>query len=129
MIGLMCTWESSTARTRKKLQNTSHGMIPTSHSTGLPSFTILFMIDLNLTVEDHGGDFPIPVGDPDFLARFPDLSVPELVRLVALGARTEALMAEGKLAVLARDRWPLVCEARVRRDIQAVKRMLGGSGE
>lgn len=84
---------------------------------------------LNLTVEDHGGDFAIPVGDPDFLARFPDLSVPELVRLIGLGARTQALMADGRLSVLARDRWPLVCEARVRRDIQAVKRILHGTGD
>lgn len=84
---------------------------------------------LNLTVEDHGGDFAIPVADPDFLAGFPDLTVPELVRLLGLGARTQALLAEGQLAALPRDRWPLVCEARVRRDIRAVKRIAGRTGE
>jgi len=79
-----------------------------------------------LTVEDHGGDFPIPTADPDFLARFPDLTIPELVRLLGLAVRTRTLMDAGKLAVLPRDRWPAVCEPRVKRDIQAVRHILGG---
>ncbi len=82
--------------------------------------------DITLTVEDHGGDFLIPVNDPDFLARFPDLSVPELVRLTALAARTRALMDAGKLAVLPRDRWPAACEPRVKRDLHAVRRIAEG---
>ena len=82
-----------------------------------------------LTVEDHGGDFLIPVHDPDFLAGFPDLDVPELVRLQALAVRTRALMEAGKLAVLPRDRWPAVCEARVKRDLRAVRRLLEGGRE
>ena len=81
---------------------------------------------VTLTVEDHGGDFPIPVADPDFLARFPDLTVAELVRLVGLGVRTQALLDAGKLSVLARDRWPAVCEPRVKRDLLAVRHMLAG---
>ncbi len=84
---------------------------------------------VTLTVEDHGGDFLIPVVDPDLLARFPDLTVPELVRLQALAVRTRGLMEAGKLAVLPRDRWPAVCEPRVKRDIQAVKRIIGGGRE
>jgi sugar phosphate isomerase/epimerase len=79
-----------------------------------------------LTVEDHGGDFLIPVNDPEFLARFPDLAVPELVRLLALAVRTRALADAGKLAVLPRDRWPAACETRVKRDLQAVRRIAGG---
>jgi len=81
---------------------------------------------LHLTVEDHGGDFLIPVFDPDFLARFPDLAVPELVRLLGLTVRTGALMEGGKLGILSRDRWPAVCEPRVKRDIQAVRRIMSG---
>jgi sugar phosphate isomerase/epimerase len=81
---------------------------------------------ITLTVEDHGGDFEIPAGDPEFLARFPDLSVPELVRLTRLAVRTRTLMDGGKLAVLARDRWPAVCEPRVKRDLQAVRRIIAG---
>jgi hypothetical protein len=84
---------------------------------------------INLTVEDHGGDFLIPVADADFLARFPDLTVPELVRLLETSVRTRTLMDAGKLAVLPRDRWPAVCEPRVKRDIQAVRRILGGDGK
>ncbi len=84
---------------------------------------------ITLTVEDHGGDFLIPVNDPDFLARFPDLAVPELVHLLRLALRTRALMDAGKLGVLARDRWPAVCEPRVTRDIQAIKHILGGRSE
>jgi 3-oxoisoapionate decarboxylase len=84
---------------------------------------------ISLTVEDHGGDFLIPVNDPDFLARFPDLSAPELVRLQALTVRTRALMEAGKLAILPRDRWPAVCEARVKRDLRAVRRLIAGGRE
>jgi sugar phosphate isomerase/epimerase len=81
---------------------------------------------ITLTVEDHGGDFSIPVHDPEFLARFPDLTVPELVPLLKLAERTRTLRDAGKLAVLSRDRWPAVCGERVRRDIQAVRRIVGG---
>ena len=84
---------------------------------------------LTLTVEDHGGDFLIPVNDPDFLARFPDLAVPELVGLLRLAVRTRTLMESGKLAVLPRDRWPAACEPRVKRDIQSVRRLTGGGRE
>ena len=84
---------------------------------------------ITLTVEDHGGDFLIPVNDPDFLARFPDLAVPELVGLLRLAVRTRALMESGKLAVLPRDRWPAACEPRVKRDIQSVRRLIGAGRE
>lgn len=84
---------------------------------------------ITLTVEDHGGDFLIPVNDPDFLARFPDLAVPELVGLLRLTVRTRALMESGKLAVLPRDRWPAACEPRVKRDIQSVRRLMGAGRE
>ena len=82
--------------------------------------------ELTLTVEDHGGDFLIPVHDAEFLARFPDLAVPELIRLLGLATRTRELMEAGRLAVLPRDRWPAVCEARLRRDLAAVRRVAHG---
>jgi hypothetical protein len=81
---------------------------------------------ITLTVEDHGGDFLIPVHDAGFLARFPDLAVPELVRLLGLSVRTRGLVDAGKLAVLPRDRWPAACEARVKRDLRAVRRIVEG---
>jgi len=74
-----------------------------------------------LSVEDHGGDFVLPVFDPHFLGKFPDLTVAELAALLGLVHRTADRMAEGRLAVLDRARWPRVCEERVKRDLAAVK--------
>jgi sugar phosphate isomerase/epimerase len=81
---------------------------------------------ITLTVEDHGGDFLIPVYDAEFLARFPDLAVPELVRLLGLSVRTRGLVDGSKLAILPRDRWPAACEGRVKRDIRTVRRIVEG---
>ncbi len=81
---------------------------------------------ITLTVEDHGGDFLIPVYDEEFLARFPDLTVPELARLLRLSAKTRALVDASKLAVLPRERWPAVCAERVKRDIRAVRKIVEG---
>jgi len=55
--------------------------------------------------------------------------VPELVGLLGLTVRTRVLMESGKLAVLPRDRWPAACEPRVKRDIQSVRRLMGGGRE
>ena len=77
--------------------------------------------ELTLSIEDHGGDFLIPVFDPAFLAKFPDLTVQELGRLLKMAAETHALLQKKELAVLDRARWPEVCEARVERDLRAVQ--------
>lgn len=96
---------------------------------GVVDFPALFRIlalskrALTLCLEDHGGDFRIPVFDPDFLARFPDLSAAELVRLLALAAKTRDKAEAGRLSVLDRSRWPEVCEKRVRRGLAALKRL------
>ncbi len=79
--------------------------------------------DITLTLEDHGGDFLIPIHDPEFLAGFPDLTTAELVRLLRLAARTRSLMEARKLAVVGRDRWPEVCEGRVKRGLKALRRV------
>jgi hypothetical protein len=79
---------------------------------------------INLSLEDHGGDFLIPVYDPDFLARFPDLTVAELARLLSLAARTRALEDGGRLGPLDRARWPEACERRVKRGLRAVRRLV-----
>ena len=80
--------------------------------------------DIRLTLEDHGGDFLIPVFDPEFLAGFPDLTAPELVRLLHLANRTGGLVQGKKLAVLDRDRWPEVCERRAKRGLRALRRIV-----
>jgi sugar phosphate isomerase/epimerase len=79
---------------------------------------------LNLSIEDHGGDTLIPIFDPDFLARFPDLTVAELAKLLRLAAASRALKEKGKIAVLDRDRWPERCERRVKSGLRAVRRIV-----
>jgi sugar phosphate isomerase/epimerase len=79
---------------------------------------------VNLSLEDHGGGFSIPVFDPDFLAGFPDLTASETIRLVELSARCRELLERGKIAVLDRARWPEHCERRVKRGLRAVKRIV-----
>jgi sugar phosphate isomerase/epimerase len=83
--------------------------------------------EITLSIEDHGGDFAIPWGDPAFRAKFPDLDPAELEHLRCLARQTEKLMDSGSLAVLDRMEWPSVCEERVRRDIAAVRSMVESS--
>lgn len=82
---------------------------------------------VHLSIEDHGGDFRIPVFEPEFLGRFPDLTVEEFSALMGLAARTGSLLKAGKLAVLGRDKWPERCERRVKRDLAAVRSMAAES--
>jgi sugar phosphate isomerase/epimerase len=79
---------------------------------------------VHLSIEDHGGDFLIPVSDPEFLARFPDLTVVELAQLLGLASRSQSLKNERKLGPVPRERWPEICEQRVRRDLRAVRRIV-----
>ena len=102
--------------------------------TGVVDFTGIFGAlaalpnPVALSVEDHGGDFVLPIFDPLFLQKFPDLTVSELAALLGHVHRTTAKMAEGRLAVLDRARWPRLCEERVKRDLAAVKALAAGAG-
>ncbi len=104
------------------------GLVP--EEVGLLSFTaeagrglvdlekIVFLLTtvdrpLNLSLEDHGGSFLIPINDPRFLAGFPDLSPEEMRSLVQLSERGRRFVEEGRLAVLERSAWPGVCQERV----------------
>jgi len=78
---------------------------------------------ITLSIEDHGGDFILPIYDAAFLTRFPDLTVQEFARLLNLAAETQDRLEKKTLAVLDRPRWPEVCEARVKRDLRAVRRI------
>jgi sugar phosphate isomerase/epimerase len=82
--------------------------------------------EITLSIEDHGGDFSIPLNDPVFRAKFPDLEEGELASLRELARRSRERMDRGMLAVLDRSRWPEICEARVGRDLAAVRRMAEG---
>jgi len=80
--------------------------------------------EVTLSIEDHGGEFLLPIYDPAFLARFPDLTVRELGSLLKMAADTQDLLQKKTLAVLDRARWPEICEARVKRDLRAIRRIV-----
>lgn len=84
---------------------------------------------VHLSLEDHGGEFLIPIFNPSFLIKFPDLRVAELSRLLLLSFETRKRVDRGELHILDRSRWPEVCEARVRAGLQHIKRIVrrGGS--
>ncbi len=77
--------------------------------------------EITLSIEDHGGDFSIPFNDPEFRAKFPDLSESELGSLRVLAEKTRRKMDREGLAVLDRAAWPGLCEERVARDIRTVR--------
>ncbi|MBU0638030.1 MAG: sugar phosphate isomerase/epimerase [Planctomycetes bacterium] len=79
---------------------------------------------INLSVEDHGGSFDIPIFDPTFLSRFPDLTAAELSALLKLARAAQGRLAAGEIAPLARAEWPRHCERRVRNGIVNIKRIV-----
>ena len=79
---------------------------------------------INLSLEDHGGEFLIPIHEGGFLAGFPDLTSLELAKLLGLAARSQSLKDRQKLAILDRARWPEVCERRVKHGLRAVRRIV-----
>ena len=76
--------------------------------------------DVTLSVEGHGGSFQLPVHDPGFLRKFPDLTAGEFARLVRL-AQSTAEKSGSRCSIVERDRWPDVCESRLGQDIVAMK--------
>jgi sugar phosphate isomerase/epimerase len=112
------------------------GLIPAEE--GLMSFTsqagqglvdlekIIFLLTtleapVNLSLEDHGGSFLIPINDARFRAKFPDLEEDELRSLVTLADKGRRFVEQGRLSVLERSRWPEVCEERVEAGLEFVK--------
>jgi sugar phosphate isomerase/epimerase len=80
--------------------------------------------EIHLSIEDHGGSFSLPIFDSHFLSKFPDLTLREFVSLVRLAQRSEELARSGGLFIEERERWPEVCEPRMKRDIQALRKIL-----
>jgi sugar phosphate isomerase/epimerase len=72
---------------------------------------------VNLSVEDHGGSFLLPVSDPTFLSRFPDLTAQEFGSLTALAERTAR---QPSTQPLPREQWPRVAETRMAADLAAL---------
>ena len=78
---------------------------------------------LNLNIEDHGGDFSLPIFDPLFLSKFPDLSTGELASLFQLVSLSKERINKGECYVLDRSKWREICEERVKRDIIELKKI------
>ncbi len=77
-----------------------------------------------LSVEDHGGSFSIPVFDPDFLNKFPDLTLQEFVKLLHLAEKSQEAAARGELSITERKAWPAVCELRMRQNLKNLRKIL-----
>jgi 3-oxoisoapionate decarboxylase len=87
-------------------------------------FSLLKTLDVpvNLNVEDHGGDFDIPIFNEEFKKEFPDLTEFELEELMILVEETRSKMIDGELSVLERKDWAMVCENRMAQDLTELKK-------
>lgn len=83
---------------------------------------------LPLSLEDHGGEFLIPAFNPSFLLKFPDLTVAELARLLALAMESRRLVERGNMAIVERNRWPEVCEGRVTNGLRHLRGLVDRGG-
>jgi sugar phosphate isomerase/epimerase len=80
--------------------------------------------NVNLSIEDHGGSFVLPVSNPQFRAEFPDLSREEFSKLLILGDLTKDRMEREGLVMVEREKWPEICEERLKRDLRALKELV-----
>jgi sugar phosphate isomerase/epimerase len=74
--------------------------------------------EVTLSVEDHGGSFDLPIHDPSFLERFPDLTGAEMRRLLALAEAAAGLPA---CRPVDRAEWSALCEDRLAGDLAALR--------
>jgi sugar phosphate isomerase/epimerase len=79
---------------------------------------------VHLSLEDHGGEFLMPIFNRAFLMKFPDLTVVELARLLALARDSQRLFEQEKLTAVERGDWPDVCEERVRNGLRFLKTLV-----
>ncbi len=91
-------------------------------------FRLLEKLDqeINLNIEDHGGDFLLPVFDPLFLSKFPDLSVQEFARLLELAQMSDTMVANRVIAILPREKWAEHCSDRLYTDENNMRNLLNG---
>ncbi len=80
--------------------------------------------EVNLSIEDHGGSFDIPIFDPTFLSKFPDLTVLELSRLLKLADKSKKKIDVGEIAILPRPEWPKHCERRIQNGIRNIQEIV-----
>lgn len=75
---------------------------------------------VNLSIEDHGGSFVLPVSNAQFRAEFPDLSRHEFDKLLHLADLTNDRIEGEGLAMVEREKWQEICEERLKRDLDAL---------
>ena len=80
--------------------------------------------DVNLSIEDHGGAFFLPVFDPFFLSRFPDLTPRDILRMVDMAQHISPSSGTEEDLITPREQWPERCEARLSADIAALKKIV-----
>lgn len=80
--------------------------------------------NVNLSIEDHGGSFVLPVSNSQFRAEFPDLSHEEFSKLLNLADLTKDRMEREGLVMVEREKWPEICEERLKRDLCALKELV-----
>ena len=81
---------------------------------------------INLSVEDHGGSFDLPLSDPVFLKEFPDFSSNDFDKIMKLVTNSQVRVQNDICKVLPREEWPLHCEERIIGDIESLKRIVHG---
>lgn len=79
---------------------------------------------VNLSAEDHGGSFSLPIFDNIFLSKFPDLTLEEFVSLVKMAHHTEEVVRTGQVAITNREAWPEICELRMKRNIKSLRKLI-----
>jgi 3-oxoisoapionate decarboxylase len=114
------------------LQDEGLVSFPVPAGEGLVDFAAIFDLlatqtrRINLSLEDHGGDFPIPIFDPVFLSGFPDLTAGELASLLKLALRSAEAVRTGRMGILERKFWPQEGEARLKRGLLNIRRIANG---
>jgi len=82
-----------------------------------------FNQDLNLSLEDHGGSFDLPIFDRVFMSKFPNLDTPELIKLMDLVVKTSENRSKYGIGIIERDHWGEICEDRVKNGLMSLKAM------
>lgn len=102
----------------------------TEISNGIVDFEKVFQLlsslqnQIHLSVEDHGGDFTLPIYDPVFTAKFPDLSIKEFSSLLNMAQITKDKVAKGECSIQERENWPSICEERMKSNILSLKKLI-----
>lgn len=83
-----------------------------------------FPHEVHLTIEDHGGSFSLPIFDPLFLSKFPDLTLQEFVSLIQVAYQAAEAVRAGGLTITEREKWPEICASRLKQDILSLRKLL-----